>query len=225
MIRYKITTPSLKQIEDELGIMKDKSKMVLRNAINTTAKQTENLLVAEARKQYIIQKPARIKRTMLIKKATIRKLTATIRSSGRVSELYDFSVRPREYNPLQRPPKGHKGHAKRANRAGNLYYKPGSDDEYKAFTVKYSSGHISVAQRIPGSKRIRPSGKRKLAAPRRGHPREEESIKNIYSLSIPTMLGYEKGVWGVVNPEIEEKLLENIWLQMHRYLDYKGVGQ
>lgn len=203
MIHFQVEMEDLTRIESALGMMKDKSKMVLRSAINNTAKQTVNLLVDEANKQYIINKKVNVRKTMEVKKATVSSLTAIVTSTGPTTELYDFKVSPKAYNPRNRPPAGHTGNVKRTNPAKHLYLKPGGGDQYKAFTVKFSSGHISVAQRIPGS--------------RMGN-KNKEAIKNLRSTSVPAMLGYEQGVWGVVEPKMNDLLMTEIQAQIARYL-------
>ena len=205
MIHYHVEMEGLHEIEAALGMMKDKSKMVLRTAINNTAKQTVVLLVDEAAKQYYITSKTRVRKTLEVKKATASNLTALVTSTGQTTELYDFKVKPKAYTPRNRPRAGHTGNVKQSNPAKALYLKPGeSKDKYKAFTVKYKSGHKSVAQRVPGTHmRDNPS---------------KEGIKNLRSTSIPAMLGNEEGVYGVVNPKMYDMLQQNIQAQIIRYL-------
>lgn len=205
MIYYHVEMEGLHEIEAALGMMKDKSKMVLRTAINNTAKQTVVLLVDEAAKQYYITSKTRVRKTLEVKKATASNLTAVVTSTGQTTEIYDFKVKPKAYTPRNRPKAGHTGNVKQSNPAKALYLKPGeTKDKYKAFTVKYKSGHKSVAQRVPGTRMRDNPGK--------------EGIKNLRSTSIPAMLGNEEGVYGVVNPKMYDMLQQNIQAQIVRYL-------
>lgn len=52
MIHYHVEMQGLTEIESALGVAKDKSKMVLRSAINNAAKQTEDRMVTEAKTRY-----------------------------------------------------------------------------------------------------------------------------------------------------------------------------
>lgn len=221
MIYMRVDMDSLAEIEHGLGMTKDKTKQVLKTAINNTAKKTITFLVNEAKTEHIIKKPNEVKKTLTVsQKARVGNLEAVVKSTGRINDLYSFSVRPNSYNPKNRPKAGHKGNVNRANSPGKLYYGTGggkSKDLHKAFVVKFASGHISVAQRIPGSKRGMPNKYGKTAPPRPGRP-NEEAIKTLYAPSIPTMLGYEQGVFGVVNPMIHETLNNEIMAQMKRYL-------
>lgn len=204
MIHFQVEMEDLTQIEAALGMAKDKSKMVLRTAINNTAKQTVVLLANEANREYFISK-AKVKKTISIKKATTGSLVAVITSAEPVNELYDFRVRPKAYNPHNRPPAGHTGNVRRENSPSRLYLKPGAArDKYKAFVVRYQSGHITIGQRVPG--------KRMKSKP------EKEFVKTLLSPSTPNMLGYEQGVYGVVEPEMYDMLQRNIQEQIARYL-------
>lgn len=204
MIHFQVEMEDLTRIESALGMMKDKSKMVLRTAINNTAKETVTLLVDEANREYYISK-SKVKKTMSTKKATVGKLEAVITSAESVNELYDFKVAPKAYRPHNRPPAGHTGNVRRDNSPKRLYLKPGAArDKYKAFVVRYQSGHITIGQRVPG--------KRMKSKP------EKEFVKTLLSPSTPNMLGYEQGVYGVVEPKMYDMLQRNIQEQILRYL-------
>ena len=204
MIHFQVEMQDLTRIESALGMMKDKSKMVLRTAINNTAKQTVNLLADEANQQYFITK-AKVKKTISTKKATAGNLTAVITSAEPVNELYDFRVSPRTYIRGGGVPGGYKGNVRRNKTASKLVLKPGAaGDQYKAFVVRYKSGHITVGQRVPGKRMKSNPGK--------------EFVKTLLSSSTPNMLGYEQGVYGVVEPKLYDMLQSNIQAQIQRYL-------
>lgn len=204
MIHFHVEMQDLTQIESALGMARDKSKMVLRTAINNTAKQTVTLLVDEANREYYIGK-TKVRKTISTKKATTGKLEAIIKSEEPVNELYDFKVRPKAYAPHNRPKAGHTGNVRRDKSPSRLYLKPGaSSDKYKAFVVRYQSGHITIGQRVPG--------KRMKSKP------EKEFVKTLLSPSTPNMLGYEQGVYGVVEPQMYDLLQRNIQAQILRYL-------
>lgn len=204
MIHFHVEMQDLTQIESALGMMKDKSKMVLKAAINNTAKQTVALLTDEANREYYISK-SKVKKTLSTKKATAGKLEAIVTSAEPVNELYDFKVSPRTYIRGGGVPGGYKGNVRRSKAASKLVLKPGaSGDQYRAFVVKYKSGHITVGQRVPG--------KRMKSNP------SKEFVKTLLSPSTPTMLGYEQGVYGVVEPKMYDMLQEQIQIQIQRFL-------
>ena len=55
MIQYNVDVDDLRQIENALGMSKDKSKQILKSAINSTEKETTKLLSGEANKRYYIK--------------------------------------------------------------------------------------------------------------------------------------------------------------------------
>ncbi len=204
MIHFQVDMQDLTRIESALGMMKDKTKYVLRAAINTTAKQTVTLLADEANREYYISK-AKVRKTLSIDRATVGTLTAIVTSAEPVNELYDFKVSPRTYIRGSGVPRGYKGNVRRDKNAGSLVLKPGSGgDQYRAFVVKYKSGHMTVGQRVPG--------KRMKSQP------DKEFVKSLLSPSTPNMLGYEEGVYGVVEPQMYDMLQRNIQKQIRRFL-------
>ena len=204
MIHFQVEMEDLTRIESALGMMKDKSKMVLKAAINNTAKQTVTLLVNEANKEYYITK-SKVKKTMSTKKATAGNLEAIITSSEPVNELYDFKVSPRTYIRGGGVPGGYKGNVRRDKSPSKLVLKPGaSGDKYRAFVVRYKSGHMTVAQRVPGKKM-------------KSNP-NKEFVKTLLSPSTPNMLGYEQGVYKMVEPQMYDILQQNIQTQIYRFL-------
>ena len=142
---------------------------------------------------------------MSTKKATVGNLEAKVTSAEPVNELYDFKVNPRTYIRGGGVPGGYKGNVRRNKSAAKLILRPGATgDEYKAFVVRYKSGHMTVGQRVPG--------KRMKSKP------EKEFVKTLLSPSTPNMLGYEQGVYGVVEPKMYDMLQQNIQIQIQRYL-------
>lgn len=207
MIHIHVDMQDLTEIEAAIGMMKDKSKMVLKTAINNTAKQTMVLLVDEANKEYQMTQPAQVRKTLDMQKATTRKLTALVTSKGRVNELFNFMVKPRTYVSGGGVTGGYDAHTKRGAAYQNIFLKQnaGEDkDKYRAFVVKYKSGHKTLAQRRPG--------KRMKSNP------SKEFLKTLFAPSIPNILGDEQGVYGVVEPKMYDMLQQNIQEQILRFV-------
>lgn len=204
MVHFQVDVQDLTQIESALGRMKDKTKYVLRAAINATAKQTVALLTEEANREYYISK-AKVRKTLSVRNATVATLAATVTSAESVNELYDFKVSPRTYVRGGGVVGGYKGNVRRDRAAANLVLRPGAGgDQYKAFIVKYRSGHVTVGQRVPG--------KRMKSNP------DKEFVKSLLSPATPNMLGYEEGVYGVVEPQMYDMLQQSIQEQIQRFL-------
>ena len=195
---------STAQIAHELDAMAYKTPQVLRNAVNDTAKQARKLLATEGQKTYVIKNGA-FNRAMKIKRASAAKPTAIIRATGAVTELKDFKVTPaKAYNTAglgdaDRVGKfGYRG--KVLKRSSLKPLRGGADSQ--AFIATMRSGHTSVFRRT-GESRL--------------------PIKKLLSPSIPTMLGNEKRVYGVVSPEINNMLQANIQKHIAKVLSEGGT--
>lgn len=209
----------LTEIEAVLGMMKDKSKEVLKAAINQTAKDTMRLLPREASEKYCLRQ-TEARKTLDTKRATTAKLEAVVTSKGRTLELYGSKISPKRYNPHNRPPDGHTANVKLGNQPGRLVYKPGAKDGYRAFVVRYDSGHLSIARRRPGKYMGEEWLKKKYGW--KPGMKKKEALKNLRMSSVPNMLyqilGGEEGVYNENKETIEELLQRNIQEQIQRFL-------
>lgn len=205
MIYIEVDTEELKHALRGWDIPKSKLNSILKTAVNSTARQVKSWLPEEVGNRYHIKRMGHVKKGLTMKGAKVSKPVAHIISSGHANDLYDFNVTSRRYNPSNRPPDGHKANVLRANPPVALMLKPNAPrDKYKAFVVKYKSTHIAIAQRIPG--KMMKKNKKK------------EAIKNLYSISTPAMVGYEKGVMAKVSPKTEELLAYEVAKEIARYL-------
>lgn len=214
MLHIMVDMPDLIKIEKDLNMTKDKVPHILRTAINNTAKRARPMLVEGVTKEFHVQRKAHVSKTMDIAKATVSKLEAVITSKGRDNELYDFRIKPKAYipHPWDRPKAGHTANVRKSNQPNYVRkheMHPGSKvDNYKGFTVKFGNGHISIAQRVPGE--LNAKGR--------------EKIKNLYTISIPSMLketlgdDYKNITYNSVSEKIQEELIDQIQKQMVRYL-------
>lgn len=199
----------LHKIESDLGMLRDKSNVVLKAAINETAKQVSGEMVDGAHKKYIYKrKKADIKSANTIKKATVGRMNAKISAVGPSNELLDFRVSPSTYFPGSRgAPSWIKARALRSEPLKRIALRPNATgDKYKAFVVKYKSGHYALAQRVPG--------KRMQSKP------WKEAVKSLMSLSVPKMeaVAYDENLEG----EVEDILSGEIERQIQRFMRYKG---
>ena len=200
MIHYVISLDDLQNLERDLGIAKDKSKYILRAAINQSAKDVEKRMVKDAAKRYALNKggQAAYKKINKIKKATVGDLAAIITASGSPLEMLDYKVNNRTYYPGGRgAPKQIKGRVLKQSRYKPLAAAPG----YKAFIVKYKSGHLAVAERVPGT-RMRGSSK--------------EAVRSLYSISLSKSeeVVFKKNI----DADVYDILAKNIQEQIARFL-------
>lgn len=205
MIQFHVEMQDLREIEAALGMAKDKSKMVLRSAINNAVKETEERMVEEANERYAFHgRKSRIRKVNTIKKAKVSKMEATIEAKGKANELLDFQVKPRTYFPGGRgAPAWVKGRGRRdASLTKFARYPSAAGDKYKGFVVEFKSGHQAVIERVPGRRM-------------RGKP-HKEAIESLYSISTP---GMERIVYEYkIDSDLYDTLERHIESQILKYL-------
>ncbi len=202
-----INMEGLHEIEAALKKSKDKSKYVLRKAINDTAKEVEKRIATGASKRYARHdkgvKPYR--EVTKITKAKMSNLASVITVKDKISDFYDFTLNDRTYYPGSKgAPKWIKAKQLKGSRIqGIAARKGGGDDQYKAFVVRYpKTGHIALAQRVPGSHM-------------KGNP-NKEAIKSLYATSKPRS---EEFVFNTdVEKDVNDLLMKSIQEQIDRFL-------
>nr|DAH89366.1 MAG TPA: minor tail protein Z [Caudoviricetes sp.] len=202
MIHFQIEMQDLTKIEAALGMTRDKSKIVLRSAINNAAKQIEKTMVKETKGRYVFKRD--IKSANSVKKATTRNMQAIITVRGTANELYDFQVRPQTYYPGSKgAPSWIKARGKKSGKLQRIAARMGTGgDQYKGFVVKYHSGHLAFAERVPGKKM-------------RSDPKKE-AIETLYSLATPKM---EEVVYmDEIHEGVMDLLEKSIETQIYRYM-------
>ncbi len=201
MIEITVNRNTLGQIETRLGRMQNQAPSVLKNAINQTAKQARKDLASEAQKKYTI-KNAGFNRAMRLKAASVSNMEAVITASGAPIPLKNFRVSKAGGRVRAQVLKS--GGLKELEVGGRKAFVNNiarKGQTRKRDTAKGGKGtqvkHMSVAQRLT-EKRL--------------------PIKELYSNSIPIMIGNEDRVYGVVKPHIQDNLQRNIEYQIRKVL-------
>lgn len=181
--------------------MQNQAPSVLKNAINQTAKQARKDLASEAQKKYTI-KNAGFNRAMRLKVASVSNMEAVITASGAPIPLKNFRVSKAGGRVRAQVLKS--GGLKELEVGGRKAFVNNiarKGQTRKRDTAKGGKGtqvkHMSVAQRLT-EKRLH--------------------IKELYSNSIPIMIGNEDRVYGVVKPNIQDNLQRNIEYQIRKVL-------
>lgn len=186
-LQFELDDGMLKAVQDALGTLKGDTGKVLKNAVNATARKAKKQLADKAKETYAVQQ-SRFTKAMKQRNATAANPTATIEVTGKQLELKDFEVSPDAYNP-QSPPDIVRARVALSSQLKGL--KAGT----KAFLVKFKSGHVSVAQRRTKSR----------------YP-----IKKLLSNSVPKMVGSQERVYGIIEPQIYDTLIENIQKEIQK---------
>ena len=187
-ISFSDANKRLDNIAKQLGEFKDYAPNVLKNAINDTARKSQKLLAAEAKNKYTV-KNAGFTKSLQMKNATTKTLTAKIESRGKPLQLSRFKVSPASPKTVAKTTK--------AKVYSESSMKPLKKGEINAFVTRFKSGHVAVAQR---------EGK------------ERYPIRVLYSMSVPMMIGNEKKVMKKLRPEILKILDQQTDVQIKKLL-------
>lgn len=194
-LQFELDDGMLKAVQDALGTLKGDTGKVLKNAVNATARKAKKQLADKAKETYAVQQ-SRFTKAMKQRNATAANPTATIEVTGKQLELKDFEVSPDAYNP-QSPPDIVRARVLLSSSLKDL--KSNTKAFLVSFTNKSKNGststHLTVAQR---------KGKGRFP------------IKKLLSNSVPKMVGSQERVYGIIEPQIYDTLMENIQKQIQK---------
>lgn len=201
MIEVQIEMPSLKKILKELDVPKDKSKLILRKAINDTVKETQKYMFQEADAEYTMESED-IKAALDQKKATTGNLFGAVYSRSNVKEMYA------DYNYDLMSGGGFAANIVR----GKHEPVQSADGSRKAFYVTYKNSNKFAGARDHTTIAIR-KGKKKLP------------IHTILAPSVPKQMGFyskasakSKAREEKTTDYVHDRLAANIQTSITRFL-------
>lgn len=206
MIHVLVNMDDLTRIERDFGMRRDKTNLVLRAAINNTAKDVKHKMAKGAGQRYALNTRGMepYKSITKITKATTKTLEAFVIAKDGPQDLYEYKLNDRTYYPGSKgAPRWIKAKQMRSGSLKNLAVIQGAaGDKHKAFVVKYHSGHLAIAERIPGTHM-------------KGSP-EKEAIRSLYATSKPKAeeIIYDREV----AVGVQDLLQRNIQIQTQRFL-------
>lgn len=198
MIEVKISEAKIKEIDEKLQKVQEKTPNELKKIINDTAKEARKELAKETQSRYMSKRynAKGIREKISIKNATVGNVTATLKANGEVTELGEFKV-------SNMTPNNRKTLRAKVLRTG------GMRALYNAFVVRFKSGHVAVVERV--------NGKYMRAARKKN--KHWEKLEKKLSPSVPQMIGqaYEKD-----DMDMQQMLNENLKKHMEALLGGKG---
>lgn len=147
------------EIEKMLGNLSNKAPAIMKNALNSVARQVRKSIVKDAQGEYEMsaKMKAKMKATKAasVKSATANRMMATILSVGSMSDLMEFMVTPTAISNGQSP----SGYAAKVLKSSGLKHLNGDP---KPFITQFQSGHIAIVtrlsqNRLPVKKLLSPS--------------------------------------------------------------------
>lgn len=214
------------RLNERLKHMPEKMPAVMKRAINDTAKSARGKILEELKRKYVMKERA-FNKGVAIEYATERHWNATIETEGEPTPLYSFEVRKNRGGTAA------KAKVLTTSTLEELTVKGGEENgkDLKAFVQKMpKSGHYGVFRRLSAAesggvkeqydeekKRFDKEKKKNKylkeenddVLVRLGKRLRKKYIRQLYSLSIPQMVG-GKRVFPVVKETIDSGMRENL---------------
>lgn len=198
-----VNVVGLKEIQKQLGAMKDKAPAVLYNVIKRVASNVRKNTSIATRKKYQI-KAKDIKRTISLgKKGSKSDPQFIITSKGNPIPLYKYRVKSKDVIKL----KGVKV-KDRPKYKGKVKKKTQLKVIYSSFVQKMKSGHIGLFRRKILSKEMRSITKKDI----------HRKISEVYGPSAPQLLG-NKDTMAFIQKEADKTYEKRIEHEINRVLN------
>lgn len=211
----------LDDVAAALGNLRKKTPAAAKVAINTTARQARQLMIARARARYAVNAAGQrhlkdLKMTGKGHPATNSNLEAVLYISKMRNDLGYFQHRPTQtftgLDVLRFAPSVVKA---RVLKESNMEPLTGTAHLSKGFLVEFKSGHVGMVQRVIGS------SSSNTVTQKSGAPRWRNAAGNVEKLQTmgsPSATAMHNVVWPYVEPEVEDLLHTNLQAQVERII-------
>jgi len=211
----------LDDVAAALGNLRKKTPAAAKVAINTTARQARQLMIARARARYAVNAAGQrhlkdLKMTGKGHPATNSNLEAVLYISKMRNDLGYFQHRPTQtytgLDVLRFAPSVVKA---RVLKESNMEPLTGTAHLSKGFLVEFKSGHVGMVQRVIGS------SSHNTVTQKSGAPRWRNAAGNVEKLQTmgsPSATAMHNVVWPYVEPEVEDLLHVNLQTQVERVI-------
>ena len=222
----------LDDVAAALGNLRKKTPAAAKVAINTTARQARQLMIARARARYAVNAAGQrhlkdLKMTGKGHPATNSNLEAVLYISKMRNDLGYFQHRPTQtftgLDVLRFAPSVVKARVRfapsvvkaRVLKESNMEPLTGTAHLSKGFLVEFKSGHVGMVQRVIGS------SSSNTVTQKSGAPRWRNAAGNVEKLQTmgsPSATAMHNVVWPYVEPEVEDLLHTNLQAQVERII-------
>lgn len=212
-----IELEGLDGVKAALGELESKTPAVAKVAINATARQARKRMVQEAKARYAVNAAGarHLKDLVQRKKATNNSLLAELHIAKMRNDLGYFRHTPTAtftgMSVLHNAPEAVKAKVLKPSSMKPLL---GKGNLSKGFLVEFSGGHVGMVQRHKGS-----DSKNTVTA--RGRPRWKTGdgrVEKLVTMGSPSAAAMHAKVWPLVEPEMEEYLMEKLKAQTEKVL-------
>ena len=201
MLTFKLDEITVRDIELRLGALRAKAPTALKNAINATAKDARTDLWAKANATYTVKKGG-FNKDMKLTPANVGNLEAVLLTRGAPIEMIKFRVTGRKGTPRVEILRGQVKSMGKRSFVNNV--------------SPYSS-HLAVAK-YTGKDTKDGEDFDKGTRKNSGYRKNRLGIEKKFSVSSPIMIGNERRVYGIVEPNIIKNLQNNVDKQVNKIL-------
>lgn len=207
----------IEEVERILGNFKAKTPAVAKVAVNSTARYARKEMIQRAKARYAVNAAGErqlndLKKT---KSATNRDVSATLHIRSMRNDLGYFTTDPTR--PFMGTAVFHGPDVFTAKVLKTSGMKPltGTAGLSKGFLLKFSSGHVGMAQRVLGSAT-------RNTVTRAGYPRwknKEGKVEKLRTMGAPSATAMHRTIWPEVEQQVEDYLMDALIKRAYRVLE------
>ena len=223
-----------KEVAKALGSIPQKAPLVIRNAVNETAKDARKVMIQEAKKRYALNSKGRrhLNDLQIRQKARVSDLGAELHIGGPSQKKqmrndlgYFKTVPNRPYMGVDvaNAPAVFRG---KVLKNGSMKKLPGQGNLSKGFLVKFTNSttadanHIGMVQRIVGSS----GGPEKTRTGARRWRNAQGNVEQIVTMGSPSAAAMHHVIWQQVEPDVQDTLEKKLEESIQKTLARAAKG-
>lgn len=198
-----------KDVAKALGSVGQKAPLVIRNAVNETAKDARKVMIREAKARYAVNAAGRrhLNDLKIRKRARVSDLGAELHIGGpsqkdaMKNDLGYFKVVPNRSfvgGDVANAPKFFKG---KVLKNGGMKQLKGKGNLSKGFLVEFASGHVGMVQRDTSSE-SKSKVTKKSRVPR--WTNADGKVEKLQTMGSPSAAAMHHVIWQQVEPQVQD---------------------
>ena len=214
---YSIILTGTEDVQRALGDLKNKTPAAVKVTVNATARQARKLMISKAKARYAVNAKGapHLKELVQKKKATNSDTTASLYIKTFRNDLGYFKYSPTGIFTGNRVfTNAPDVVVAKVLKASGMKPLTGDATHSKGFLIKYKSGHIGMGQRLIGSNSDRKETEN-------GFPRwttPDGRVEKVQTMGSPSATAMHRTVWPMVEPDVEDYMLQRLNEQVQRVL-------
>ena len=212
-----------KDVANALGNLGKKAPLVIRNAVNETAKDARKVMIREAKARYAVNSAGRrhLNDLKIRKKARVSDLGAELHIGGpgqkdaMKNDLGYFKTIPSRPYVGQDVANAPAHFRAKVLKSGSMKRLTGKGNLSKGFLVEFASGHVGMVQRVIGSSSHNTVTK-KSGAPRWRN--KDGNVETLQTMGSPSAAAMHHVIWEQVEPDVQDTLEKKLEASIQKTL-------